>query len=70
MEEIIPYYWMVLLEKNVEIVSIGDTADYIRKQWSTVVKVFGIPDFPEILGGKVLTLPPFVFGCDLGQIKW
>ena len=57
-----------LLNKNgVTIYSTGGTYDFIKKLGIPVVSVESITDFPEILGGRVKTLHPKIFGGILNQ---
>lgn len=57
-----------LLNKNgVLIYSTGGTYDFIKKLGIPVVSVESLTDFPEILGGRVKTLHPKVFGGILNQ---
>ena len=52
---------------GVEIFSTGGTADYIEKLGSNVTRVESITDYPSILGGRVKTLHPKVFGGILNR---
>jgi hypothetical protein len=57
-----------LLNKNgVIIYSTGGTYEFIKKLGIPVVSVGTITDFPEILGGRVKTLHPKIFGGILNQ---
>ncbi|MEE4257118.1 MAG: bifunctional phosphoribosylaminoimidazolecarboxamide formyltransferase/IMP cyclohydrolase [Bacteroidales bacterium] len=57
-----------LLHKNdVEIVSTGGTYDFIRKKGIPAVTVESLTSYPSILGGRVKTLHPKVFGGILGR---
>ncbi|KFD39543.1 bifunctional phosphoribosylaminoimidazolecarboxamide formyltransferase/IMP cyclohydrolase [Schleiferia thermophila] len=51
-----------LRDKNVEIFSTGGTLDYIQSLGIPATSVKEITEFPEILGGRVKTLHPAVFG--------
>lgn len=51
-----------LLAARVKIYSTGGTADYLRQAGHQVVDVESITGFPSILGGRVKTLHPAVFG--------
>ena len=56
------------LNKNgVLIYSTGGTYDFIKKLGIPVVSVSSLTDFPEILGGRVKTLHPKIFGVILNQ---
>ena len=56
-----------LTENGVIIYSTGGTYDFIKKLGLPVVSVDSITDFPEILGGRVKTLHPKIFGGILNQ---
>ena len=59
---------VTLLNKNgVLIYSTGGTYDFIKKLGIPVVSVSSLTDFPEILGGRVKTLHPKIFGGILNQ---
>ena len=59
---------VTLLNKNgVFIYSTGGTYDFIKKLGIPVLSVESITDFPEILGGRVKTLHPKIFGGILNQ---
>ncbi len=51
-----------LAEMDVEIVSTGGTARLIREKNIPVTGVSEVTGFPEILGGRVKTLHPFIHG--------
>src|SRR6056297_1185217 len=52
-----------LLDKNsVEIISTGGTKDFIEEKGYKVKAVEEITDYPSILGGRVKTLHPKIFG--------
>jgi phosphoribosylaminoimidazolecarboxamide formyltransferase / IMP cyclohydrolase len=57
----------VLEQLNVKIFSTGGTYDYITKQGFGATKVEDITDYPSILGGRVKTLHPKVFGGILAR---
>ena len=52
----------VLAKRNVRIIATGDTAKHIEKlgYWATGISDY--TDFPEIMGGRVKTLHPRVYG--------
>lgn len=52
---------------GVNIFSTGGTADYIEKLGANVTRVESITDYPSILGGRVKTLHPKVFGGILNR---
>ncbi len=57
-----------LLNKNgVILYATGGTQDFISKMGIDVVPVENITDYPAILGGRVKTLHPKVFGGILGR---
>lgn len=57
-----------LLHKNgVEIVSTGGTYEFIREKGIPAVTVESITSYPSILGGRVKTLHPKIFGGILGR---
>ena len=56
-----------LSELNVEIFSTGGTADFIRNCGVEVTDVQEITDYPSILGGRVKTLHPKIFGGILAR---
>ena len=59
---------VTLLNKNgVLIYSTGGTYEFIKKLGIPVVSVGSITEFPEILGGRVKTLHPKIFGGILNQ---
>jgi len=47
--------------------STGGTADYIKKLGIDVIEVASITDYPSILGGRVKTLHPKIFGGILSR---
>ena len=59
-----------LLNKNeVEIYSTGGTQKYIENLGFEVVPVENLTEYPSILGGRVKTLHPKVFGGILNRRK-
>ena len=59
---------VTLLEKNnIEIYSTGGTYDFIQKQGVQAKTVESLTSYPSILGGRVKTLHPKVFGGILGR---
>lgn len=56
-----------LHKKGVNIYSTGGTASYIKKLDIPVIEVESITDYPSILGGRVKTLHPKVFGGILAR---
>ena len=60
---------VALLKKNgVQIYATGGTLDFIRKIDDTVRSVESLTGYPSILGGRVKTLHPKVFGGILGRL--
>lgn len=55
------------LGDSVEIVSTGGTASRLESEGVKVTTVESLTGFPEILGGRVKTLNPIVFGGILGD---
>jgi phosphoribosylaminoimidazolecarboxamide formyltransferase/IMP cyclohydrolase len=59
---------VVLLTKlNITIYTTGGTFDYIKKLGIEALTVEALTDYPSILGGRVKTLHPKVFGGILGR---
>ena len=58
-----------LNELGVKIYSTGGTQDFIEKQGITVHRVEDLTSYPSILGGRVKTLHPNVFGGILARRK-
>ena len=56
-----------LKQLGVTIYSTGGTADYIDSLGIEVIRVESITDYPSILGGRVKTLHPKVFGGILNR---
>ncbi len=60
---------VALLKKNgVQIYATGGTLDFIKKIDETVRSVESLTGYPSILGGRVKTLHPKVFGGILGRL--
>ena len=58
-----------LLKKNgVQIYATGGTLDFIKKLDGTVRSVESLTGYPSILGGRVKTLHPKIFGGILGRL--
>lgn len=57
----------VLTGLNVEILSTGGTAAFLQEQGIPVTSVSDVTGFPEILGGRVKTLHPFIHGGILAK---
>ncbi len=57
----------LLKEGGVEILSTGGTADFLQENGIDVVKVEDLTHYPSILGGRVKTLHPTIFGGILGR---
>lgn len=51
-----------LREQNVHLISTGGTRDFLEKQGCSVERVEDLTRFPEMLGGRVKTLHPRIFG--------
>ncbi len=58
-----------LILNNVEIISTGNTAKELLKNNVKTNEISEVTDFPEILGGRVKTLHPKVFGGILSKHK-
>jgi len=56
-----------LHQLGIQIISTGGTYDFIQKMGIPVTSVDSITSFPEILGGRVKTLHPAVFGGILAR---
>ena len=54
-------------QNNIEIISTGGTKKYIEKLNIPVTSVESLTDYPSILGGRVKTLHPKVFGAILSR---
>ena len=57
----------LLGENNVKIYSTGGTYDYIKNLGIDAITVESLTDYPSILGGRVKTLHPKIFGGILGR---
>jgi phosphoribosylaminoimidazolecarboxamide formyltransferase/IMP cyclohydrolase len=57
----------LLHRKGVEIISTGGTYEFIRKKGIPAITVESLTSYPSILGGRVKTLHPKVFGGILGR---
>lgn len=55
------------LNFNLKIISTGGTAKYLKTNGFKVVEVAKLTGFPEILGGRVKTLHPKIFGGILAE---
>lgn len=51
-----------LIKHNVEIISTGGTSDFLKKGGIPVTSVESLTGYPSILGGRVKTLHPKIFG--------
>ena len=56
-----------LSEKNIEIISTGGTSRAISEAGISVRPVEEVTNFPEMMGGRVKTLHPLIFGGILGR---
>lgn len=56
-----------LVEHNVKIYSTGGTLEYIEKQGIYATSVESVTNYPPILGGRVKTLHPKIFGGILAR---
>ena len=59
----------LLKEQGVQLYSTGGTYDYLRQIDPTVKTVESLTGYPSILGGRVKTLHPKVFGGILGRTQ-
>jgi len=57
----------ILDDLNIKIYSTGGTFDFIEKQGITAFTVESLTSYPSILGGRVKTLHPKIFGGILGR---
>src|SRR5688572_28055782 len=57
----------ILHENDVKIYSTGGTQAYIEKIGIPCIPVESVTDYPSILGGRVKTLHPKIFGGILGR---
>ena len=51
-----------LVDRGVEIISTGGTANYLSKEGIRVTEIFDITKFPELMDGRLKTLHPKVHG--------
>lgn len=58
-----------LVERGVEIISTGGTANLLQTEGIPVKQVSDVTGFPEILGGRVKTLHPKIFGGILADLS-
>ncbi|MGN0033493.1 MAG: bifunctional phosphoribosylaminoimidazolecarboxamide formyltransferase/IMP cyclohydrolase [Candidatus Limimorpha sp.] len=58
----------LLKRNNVQVYATGGTLDFIREIDDTVLSVESLTGYPSILGGRVKTLHPKVFGGILGRL--
>lgn len=63
LEKILP----LLKKHEIQLISTGGTADYIKERNYEVSKVEDLTDYPSILGGRVKTLHPKIFGGILNR---
>src|SRR5690242_8151773 len=63
LEEIIP----LLKEQNITIYSTGGTQNFIEENGGNCIAVESLTGYPSILGGRVKTLHPLVFGGFLAR---
>ena len=56
-----------LSDKGIEIISTGGTSQAISEAGVTVRPVEEVTNFPEMMGGRVKTLHPLIFGGILGR---
>ncbi len=56
-------------KKSVKIISTGGTADHIEQSGIKVIRAESITGYPSILGGRVKTLHPKIFGGILSRSK-
>ena len=52
---------------DIEIISTGGTAKYLRDNGLAIKEVSQVTSFPEMLGGRVKTLHPLIHGGLLGK---
>ena len=58
------------LHKNkIQIISTGGTKKYIENLGIPVISVESVTDYPSILGGRVKTLHPKIFGALLSRAE-
>ena len=58
-----------LHQNNIQIISTGGTKSHIEKLNIPVTSVESLTDYPSILGGRVKTLHPKVFGAILSRTE-
>ncbi len=56
-----------LISLQIDIISTGGTAEFLKKNFINVIEVENITNFPEILNGRVKTLHPKIFGGILNR---
>ncbi len=56
-----------LQEQGTEIISTGGTARHLAENGIDIISVSDVTGFPEILGGRVKTLHPFIHGAILAK---
>ena len=56
-----------LVDNGVKIFSTGGTEEYIRSLGHSVIAVEDVTSYPSILGGRVKTLHPKIFGGILNR---
>ena len=56
-----------LSDLGIEIISTGGTSQSIKKEKVDVIPVENVTNFPEIMGGRVKTLHPLIFGGILAR---
>lgn len=59
----------LLKEQNVQIYATGGTYDFIKELDDSVKTIESLTTYPSILGGRVKTLHPKVFGGILGRLQ-
>jgi len=59
-----------LKKHNIKIFSTGGTLEYINKLGIEATSVESLTSYPSILGGRVKTLHPKIFGGILGRRSW
>lgn len=57
----------LLKEKNIQIYSTGGTKTFLENLGCQVISVESVTDYPSILGGRVKTLHPKIFGGILNR---
>ena len=56
-----------LSDLGIEIISTGGTSQSIKKEKVDVIPVENVTNFPEMMGGRVKTLHPLIFGGILAR---